>query len=323
MTVARLSGNALAAIASGWLTLREPGVEPESLVPQRVTAPFFEVLRARPAIGRVFTAENEAPGRDRVAVLSDALWRRRFGGDPQVVGRTIPLDDVEGGEGRYEVLGVMPPGFAYPVGASRPTDIWIPYVVPADQRIRNPASRSTYLQVIARLKPSVLLAAEQAQLEIQKRAELLQAREQLEAGLKRANEQLEAEVARHKTNAADIAADLQRRTAAAQLQLETERAATHKASDEVAAELAREREALDRLERAHSELQSELDAERASGDGVRGAIERADARVAMLERELPGAAAEAFTLAFRTVEAVGGGAIAVLAVASALLLRRR
>jgi putative ABC transport system permease protein len=155
----------IAAIASGWLTLREPGVEPESLVPQRVTAQFFDVLRVRPAIGRVFTAENEVSGRDRVAVLSDALWRRRFGGDPQIVGRTIPLDDVEVGEGRYEVLGVMPPGFAYPIGVSRPTDIWIPYVVPADQRIRNPASRSIYLQVIARLKPGVSLAAAQAQMD--------------------------------------------------------------------------------------------------------------------------------------------------------------
>jgi putative ABC transport system permease protein len=155
----------IAAIASGWLTLREPGVEPQSLVPQRVTAHFFDVLRVPPAIGRVFTAENEVSGRDRVAVLSDALWRRRFGGDPQIVRRAIPLDDVEGGEGRYEVLGVMPPGFAYPVGVSRPTDIWIPYVVPADQRIRNPASRSIYLQVIARLKPGVSLAAAQAQMD--------------------------------------------------------------------------------------------------------------------------------------------------------------
>jgi putative ABC transport system permease protein len=155
----------IAAIASGWLTLREPGVEPESLVPQRVTAQFFDVLRVKPAIGVVFTADNESSGRDRVVVLSDALWRRRFGGDPQVVGRTISLDDVEGGEGSYEVLGVMPPHFAYPVAVSRPTDIWVPYVVPADQRIRNPASRSTYLQVIARLKPGVSLAAAQAQMD--------------------------------------------------------------------------------------------------------------------------------------------------------------
>ena len=59
----------------------------------------------------------------------------------------------------------MPPDFAYPVGVSRPTDIWIPYVVPADQRIRDPASRSSYLQVIARLKPGVSLAAAQAQMD--------------------------------------------------------------------------------------------------------------------------------------------------------------
>ena len=155
----------IAAVASGWLTLREPGVEPESLVPQRVTAQFFDVLRARPATGRVFTAEHEIAGRDRVAVLSDTLWRRRFGGDPGIVGRRIPLDDVEGGGAGYEVLGVMPPGFAYPVGVSRPTDIWIPYVVPADQRIRNPGSRSVYLQVIARLRPGVSVAAAQAQMD--------------------------------------------------------------------------------------------------------------------------------------------------------------
>ncbi len=155
----------IAAIASGWLTLREPGIEPESLVPQRVTAQFFDVLRVRPAIGHVFTAESEVFGRDRVAVLSDALWRARFGGDPEIVGRTILLDDLEAGEGRYEVVGVMPPGFAYPVGVSRPTDIWIPYVVAADQRIRNPGRRSNYLQVIARLKPGIPLPSAQSQMD--------------------------------------------------------------------------------------------------------------------------------------------------------------
>ena len=64
-----------------------PGVEPESLVPQKVTASFFAVLRVRPALGRGFTVENEVAGRDRVAVLSDGLWRRRFGADPKVIGR--------------------------------------------------------------------------------------------------------------------------------------------------------------------------------------------------------------------------------------------
>jgi putative ABC transport system permease protein len=138
-------------------------------VPQRVTSGFFDVLAARPAIGRVFTTENEVSGRERVAVLSDASWRRFFGADPQIVGRRIPLEDLEGGQsadesGGYEVVGVMPAGFVYPVASTRPTDIWIPYVVPPDQRIRDPHKRVNYLQVIARLKPGVSIAQAQAQM---------------------------------------------------------------------------------------------------------------------------------------------------------------
>ncbi len=155
--------DSIAAIASGWLTLRLPGAEPESLVPEKVTASFFDVLRVYPAIGRPFTAANEIAGRDRVAVLSDALWRR-LGGDPSIVGRTLPLDDVEHGQGLYEVVGVMAPDFAYPIGVTRPTDIWIPYVVPNHQRIRDPHSRSNYLQTIARLKAGVSVSQAQAQM---------------------------------------------------------------------------------------------------------------------------------------------------------------
>src|SRR4029450_3336813 len=104
-----------------------------------------------------------------VAVLSYAAWRRWFGADPQIVGRLVPLEDLEGGQaatesGGYEVLGVMPPGFAYPVALMRPTDIWIPYVVPPDQRIRDPHKRVTYLQVIARLKPGVTVDGARAQM---------------------------------------------------------------------------------------------------------------------------------------------------------------
>ena len=161
----------MAAIGSGWLTLRLPGGEPESLIPQRVTASFFDVLRVRPAIGRAFSAANEVAGRDKVAVLSDGLWRRRFGADPNVIGRVVRLDDVEGGAESsggigYEILGVMPPEFAYPVGEPRATDIWVPYVVPADQRIRNPQSFARYLQVIARLSPGVSLDQARAQMDV-------------------------------------------------------------------------------------------------------------------------------------------------------------
>src|SRR5439155_8946708 len=110
-------------------------------------------------------------GHERVVVLSDAVWRRHFGGDPGVIGRFIPLEDLEGGpsaveSGGYEVVGVMPPDFAYPVGVTRPTDIWIPYVVPSEQRVRDPHSRYIYLQVIARLKPGVSVAQAQAQMNV-------------------------------------------------------------------------------------------------------------------------------------------------------------
>ena len=159
----------MAAVGSGWFTLRRPGVEPESIVPQRVTSGFFDVLRVHPSLGRGFTAENEVAGRERVAVLSYTAWRRWFGADPQIIGRVVPLEDLEGGpaateSGGYEILGVMPPGFAYPVASTRPTDIWIPYVVPPDQRIRVPHKRVTYLQVIARLKPDVSVDGARAQM---------------------------------------------------------------------------------------------------------------------------------------------------------------
>src|SRR5262245_6234658 len=72
----------IAAIAGGAVTLKEPGMEPEEVRAQRVTAEFFKVLRAQPARGRTFGVENETEGRDQVVVLSDGLWRRRFGADP-------------------------------------------------------------------------------------------------------------------------------------------------------------------------------------------------------------------------------------------------
>jgi putative ABC transport system permease protein len=152
--------DSMAAIAGAAFTLKDPGMEPEDLRAQRVTSSFFDVLRAHPAIGRAFTTDNEVDGRHLVAVLSDGLWRRRFGADPSVVGRTISLDASS-----YEVVGIMPPDFAYPVGVIRPTDVWVPYVVPANERIRRPGWFSLYLQVVARLKPGVSVGEAQAQMD--------------------------------------------------------------------------------------------------------------------------------------------------------------
>jgi putative ABC transport system permease protein len=150
----------IAAFGFSAFTLREPGLEPESLGALRVTAGFFEVLRRHPTLGRAFTAENEVDGQHRVAVLSHALWQRRFGGDPTLVGRSIPLEGD-----RYEVVGIMPPDFTYPIGAVRPTELWVPYVVPPNERVRRPDTYSSYLQSLARLKPGVSIEQAQAQLD--------------------------------------------------------------------------------------------------------------------------------------------------------------
>lgn len=132
----------IAAIQSSNVTLRESGAEPEDLRAQRVTAAFFDVLRVEPRVGRRFTAEQEVDGRHQVVVLSDGLWKRRFGGETSVIGRVIPIDGAQ-----YEVLGVMPPDFAYPVGVLRPTDLWTPYVVPPRHRTRIPNNFENYRNI--------------------------------------------------------------------------------------------------------------------------------------------------------------------------------
>jgi putative ABC transport system permease protein len=168
--------DSIAAIdAYGENTLLVPGSPPEAIVRHRVTASFFDVLRARPAIGRVFTADNEVDGRDRVALLSDAFWRRRFGGDPNIVGRTIPINGAP-----YEVLGVMPAQFSYPVGALQPAELWVPWVPTANERVRG-GMRGIYLQSIARLKPDVSIDQARAQMN-QVAATIEQANPQTNAG---------------------------------------------------------------------------------------------------------------------------------------------
>jgi putative ABC transport system permease protein len=149
----------IAAVADGnEYTLQLPGGEPQVVAGYRVTASFFDVLQAHPLLGGLFAARNEVTGNDRVVVLSHAFWQRQFGGDPSVVGRTLPLS----GES-YQVVGVMPAGFSYPPGAARPAEMWVPWVPTPQERVRA-GGRSIYLQSIARLKPGVSLAQAQAEM---------------------------------------------------------------------------------------------------------------------------------------------------------------
>ena len=92
---------------------------PERVSGARVTASFFEVARTQPRFGRAFTPDDERGDARWVAILSDDLWRRRFGGDPDVIGRMVDIDGD-----RVEIVGVMPPGLVVP---SQPdAELWRP-----------------------------------------------------------------------------------------------------------------------------------------------------------------------------------------------------
>ena len=129
----------------------------------RVTANLWPMLGVRPELGNWFSADHDLPGNDHVVILSDDLWRRRFGADPKVVGKTIDLDNES-----YEVVGVMPRGFNFPLklgtAARLPTDQmqhWMPLVVdPAKVQHGSPDAG-----VVAKLKPGITLSEAQAELQ--------------------------------------------------------------------------------------------------------------------------------------------------------------
>lgn len=97
--------------------------EPVRLMTGHVTANTFDVLGARPLLGRVITPAEDAPGAAPVAVLGHDLWQARYGADPAIVGRRITLNDTQ-----VEVVGVMRPGFRLPTDftedAAEPTQLW-------------------------------------------------------------------------------------------------------------------------------------------------------------------------------------------------------
>jgi putative ABC transport system permease protein len=122
--------------------------EPEEVPYQMVSPSFFSILGVQPALGRAFSAAEEAP-QTRVAIISDALWRRRFSADPSLLGKPITL-----AEEPYTVVGIMPPGFSY---LDKNTDVWVPLGFPAAAR----TPRGRWINVMGRLKPGVTF--EQAQ----------------------------------------------------------------------------------------------------------------------------------------------------------------
>src|SRR5215831_1983733 len=127
------------------------GGEPERLVAGGVTGNYFRALGVHPILGRTFLLDNETSGRAQVAVLSYALWQRRFGGDPQIINRRITLDDKS-----FEVIGVMPRDFEFPAAA----EIWLPLNFDGSPDMKQ--RKAHFLRPIGRLKPGVTLAQAQA-----------------------------------------------------------------------------------------------------------------------------------------------------------------
>ena len=144
--------------------LRRGGQAEEFITADIVTGNYFEALGIRPAPGRAFLPdEDRTPGTHPVAVMSYGCWQRRFGGDPNLVGRTIALNNLG-----YTVIGIAPPEFA---GLTRgiSTDIWIPMMMtprvsPGDNTLENRSAR--VMTLIGRLKPGVRLQEAQAHLAI-------------------------------------------------------------------------------------------------------------------------------------------------------------
>ena len=130
----------MAAVSLTFRTTLSGEGEPEELPVQYVSAAAFTILGVTPGLGRTFTADEDQPGRSRVAVLSDALWRRKFGADRTIVNRTIHL----GGD-LFTVVGVMPPGFSM---LDKTVQLWEPTRFSADDR----TPRGRWLHVIARMK---------------------------------------------------------------------------------------------------------------------------------------------------------------------------
>lgn len=117
------------------------GSEPEFVHGVRVSADFFRVLGVHPAIGRDFTQEEDAPTGDRVVILTDGLWRRRFGGDPALLGKTVAINAND-----YTVVGVMPAVFRY----GEHVDLLVP--MQTNQASRKEGHNYT---ILARIRPGV------------------------------------------------------------------------------------------------------------------------------------------------------------------------
>ena len=122
-----------------------------------VSAEFFDVVKARPALGRVFRQDEDTPGGKHVVVLSNQFWKTEFGGNRDVIGRTLQLNHEA-----YTVVGVMPASASVASWSAMGCDVWVPLGLTDEQR----AARGNHnLDGVARLKRDIEVATAQAEMD--------------------------------------------------------------------------------------------------------------------------------------------------------------
>jgi predicted permease len=158
------SVQAMALIGGIYLNLTGSG-EPERVSAARVSPALFPMLGVQPALGRMFSEEEDQPGRDHVVMISDTLWKRRFAADPEIVRKTITLNGDS-----YEVVGVLPANFHFPhlshlyamnIAAERP-ELWKPFALQPQEM--SPVGDHNYA-CIARLARGVSMSAARSELQ--------------------------------------------------------------------------------------------------------------------------------------------------------------
>ncbi|HSL55802.1 MAG TPA: ABC transporter permease [Pyrinomonadaceae bacterium] len=137
-----------------WWSANFTGIDPpERIQGFLVTANFLDVTGIKPILGRNFSPEENQPGKDQVAVITHSLWQRRFGGDPNILNKTITINSIV-----RTVIGVMPEHFNYPKGA----EVYAPLPM-TPELMKNRGSHGYY--VIGRLKPSASIEGAQAEID--------------------------------------------------------------------------------------------------------------------------------------------------------------
>jgi predicted permease len=152
----------IGAFAIGTEDMALSGVaEPEVLKAARVSANFLQILGVSPLRGRSFLGQEDKPGAPAVAMISAELWRRRFGGDGLILGRTVTLAAVP-----YAIVGILPAGFQFPFSG---VDVWL--TRPSEWSVFSPESRplSPILNVFGRLKPQLDIHQASAELTVMNR----------------------------------------------------------------------------------------------------------------------------------------------------------